>query len=67
MITLVCLAVSSTASSNNRTLKSSLNPLKSLNTALLRSSRNPLAISIIIGDIKVIMLDLKAITDNTAG
>jgi hypothetical protein len=43
------------------------NPLKSLNTALLRSSRNPLATSIVTGGVKVIMLGLKAIISDTAG
>jgi hypothetical protein len=67
MIALAYSAISSTTSSNNGTSELLPNPLKSLNTVLLRSSRNPSATSIIIGGIKIIILGLKAITDDTAG
>jgi hypothetical protein len=67
MIALTCLTTSSTTSSNNGTSELLPNPPGSLNTALLRSSRNPLATSIIINGIKVAILDLKAIIDSTAG
>jgi hypothetical protein len=65
MITLVYSAALSTVSLNNGTSKSLSNPSESLNTALLKSSRNPSATSIVISDIKIIILNLKIITNNT--
>jgi len=72
MIALTCLITSSTISLNNRTSESLLNPLESLNTISLntislKSSRNPSATSIIINDIKIIILNLKIMTSDTAG
>jgi hypothetical protein len=66
MIALAYSVASSTASSNNKTSESLPNPLRLLNTALLRSSRNPSATSIIISDIKIAILNLKVIINNTA-
>jgi hypothetical protein len=67
MIALTCLITSSIASSNNETSESLLNPPESLNTALLRSSRNPSTTSIMTGGIKITILGLKAMTSDTAG